>query len=170
MGFFLPLSFVAFTVEICFLLLQMLSFLANLGNGCVLPRIFRPLKEVAYVSYGLFRVHFFRKKKTLIPSALFFSLSISLEIAQIPVLIPREVPITETHHIDTTYRIPNPIDFDTSGPEVSFLPFIVVHRGSRRDPVGHVGCFGVKYLQVAAALVVQYNSVHIGPRFGHCKE
>ena len=39
---------VAFTVEICFLLLQMLSFLANLGNGCVLPRIFRPLKEVAY--------------------------------------------------------------------------------------------------------------------------
>ena len=39
---------VAFTVEICFLLLQLRSILVNFGNGRVLPR---PLKEVAYVSY-----------------------------------------------------------------------------------------------------------------------
>ena len=65
-----------------------------------------------------------------------------------------------THHIDTIRIAPIPMDFDTSSPEVNCLPLIVVHRGL--DPVGHIICFGVKYLQVAATLGVQFNNVHIG--------
>ena len=124
-------------------------------------------KRWLIVSYGLFRVPFFAKRK--LSSLLQYSCpSISLEIAKIPGLIPREVPITETHHIDGFRIVPVPMDFDTSG--VNFLPFIVVHRGSRRDPVGHVVCFGVKYLQVAAALGVHCNNFRIGPRFSDCKD